>query len=205
MQLGEMPTRRMVVDPAVVVQAQAGDSEAMQSLLSGVWAHAYRLAWSVVRDAHLAEDAAQEACAKALRAIGSLRDPEAFAGWFCRIVLREAHAQLRASRRIPLAAARLKAGMWPQISGLADLSAFDNRLDLRAAIAALPPAYREATVLHYYGGMQSTEIGRILGVSAATVRFRLATARALLRRSIGEAGMRSALRPTERLDTGGGQ
>ncbi len=190
-----MPTQRMIVDPDVVLRAQAGDCGAMESLLSGVWADAYRLAWSVVRDEHLAEDAAQEACASVVRAIESLRRPEAFAAWFCRIVLREAHAQLRASRRATVVASLLKATVLPLISDASDSSRCDDQLDLRAAIAALPPSpsYRETIILHYYGGMQSPQIGRILGVPAATVRFRLATARALLRRSIGGAAMRTVL------------
>ncbi len=196
-----MPTQRMIVDPDVVLRAQAGDCEAMQSLLSGVWADAYRLAWSVVRDEHLAEDAAQEACASVVRAIESLRRPEAFAAWFCRIVLREAHAQLRASRRATALAALLKATALPVISDAS--SRWDDQLDLRAAIAALPPSYRETIILHYYGGMQSPQIGRILGVPAATVRFRLATARALLRRSMGGAAMRTVLQRAARPEAGG--
>ncbi len=48
----------MVVDPALVARARSGDAIALEALLAGVWADGYRLAWSVLRDERLAEDAA---------------------------------------------------------------------------------------------------------------------------------------------------
>ena len=47
---------------------------------------AYGYAYSILGDFDLAEDAAQEAFIQAYRELGSLRDVQAFANWFRRIV-----------------------------------------------------------------------------------------------------------------------
>jgi DNA-directed RNA polymerase specialized sigma24 family protein len=45
-----------------------------------------RCSYSLLGDFHLAEDAAQEAFIRAFADLQRLRNPEAFAGWFRRIV-----------------------------------------------------------------------------------------------------------------------
>jgi DNA-directed RNA polymerase specialized sigma24 family protein len=59
--------------------------------------------------------------------------------------------------------------------------AFAESHDLVKAIDGLDDALRLPIILTYYGGFNSAEIGRRLGVAAATVRYRLATARNMLR------------------------
>lgn len=50
-------------------------------------------------------------------------------------------------------------------------------IDLDKAIARLPEELRPVLVMSVLGEMNSTEIGEALGCPAATVRYRLATAR----------------------------
>lgn len=161
----------------LVTRAQSGDTEALRQLLEGVWPDAYRIAWSVVRDASLAEDVAQEACSHVLRSIGSLRHVETFPVWFYRIVAREAQVQSRRRGRDgPLDTGVIEAAHSQEPGRVED------RIDLGAALAGLAPGYRLPLVLHYYRGLSSAEIGRAMGLPAATVRFRMARARRVLRR-----------------------
>jgi len=124
-----------------------------------------------------AEDAAQEACARALSAIHTLRRPESFATWFYRIVVNEAKQRLRATARER-----------PIQTGLRDPRepAYDD------AGGQDDPALRVTIVLHYYFGMSSAEIARIVGTSPVTARWRLMVAhrklRALLAPGRGAAG-----------------
>jgi RNA polymerase sigma-70 factor, ECF subfamily len=53
--------------------------------------------------------------------------------------------------------------------------------DALEALGSLPEKFRDAVIKHYWLGMSSTEIGQILGMSPATVRFRLHTALNLLK------------------------
>src|SRR5579883_1864810 len=68
---------------------------------------AYGYAYGVLGDHHLAQDAAQDAFVTAWTRLGSLRDPQAFPGWFRRIV-RSQCSRLVESRRsaLPLEEAR---------------------------------------------------------------------------------------------------
>ncbi len=58
---------------------------------------------------------------------------------------------------------------------------------LDGAIRALPDPLREVLVMTVVGEMTSPEIGRVLGLPAGTVRYRLMRARHLLRQALGEA------------------
>jgi len=136
-----------------------------------------------------AEDAAQEACARALSAIHTLRRPESFATWFYRIVVNEAKQRLRATARERPIQTGLRD---PREPAYDDAGGQDDRIDVRRAIDALDPALRVTIVLHYYFGMSSAEIARIVGTSPVTARWRLMVAhrklRALLAPGRGAAG-----------------
>ncbi len=56
-----------------------------------------------------------------------------------------------------------------------------NRMDLKKAIAELPPGYRSVFVLHDVEGFEHTEVARILGISVGTSKSQLHKARLKLR------------------------
>jgi RNA polymerase sigma-70 factor (ECF subfamily) len=57
---------------------------------------------------------------------------------------------------------------------------------LHAALAALPPAQREAFLLHQEGGLELAEIAAIVGTGVETVKSRLRYALAKLRAELGD-------------------
>src|SRR6185503_17213207 len=61
---------------------------------------AYAAAYARLGDFYLAQDAAQEAFISAWQALPQLRQPEAFPGWFRRIVLTECN-RLTRGKRLP--------------------------------------------------------------------------------------------------------
>jgi RNA polymerase sigma-70 factor (ECF subfamily) len=128
-----------------------------------------------------AEDAAQEALMRAWRAWASLREPDSTRAWLMQITVNvcrtwRARGQgLRQSVEDRLNTAAL------QEAGQTTLGASDHvdALDLRHALLTLDDDMRMVVALRFYAGMDSTEIGELLGVSPATIRGRLR--RALLR------------------------
>ncbi len=157
---------------------RSGDAAAATALLRVAWPAAYRIARSIVSDSAAAEDAAQEACARALGAIASLRRADRFAPWFYRIVVNEAKQRLRiTAREVPFES---DSHAHPRI-GPDEARLCADRLDVRGAIDALDPSLRAAIVLRYYFGMSSLEIGSILGTSPVTARWRLMRAHRKLR------------------------
>ena len=66
------------------------------------------------------------------------------------------------------------------------LRAFEGEDRLLAAVRALPEKYGAVIHLHYYEGYSLKEIGKLLGLPAATVGTRLARGRERLRQSLKE-------------------
>lgn len=151
----------MKLDDTFVARACGGDDSAAAELIQTVWPDAYRIAWSVLKNRAAAEDAAQEACARAWCGLRGLRHSERFAVWFCRIVVNE-------SKRI--------AQKGPRDTPVIDVpendaGSLDDRIAVRVAIDALEPRLRLPILLRYYYGLRSAEIAQVLDSSAVTVRW----------------------------------
>ena len=71
-----------------------------------------------------------------------------------------------------------------------------QRLEL--AIAALPPLYRDVVLLISVGGLAPMEVAAVLGVPSATVRQRLARARATIADAMNEPTDEAASAPALR-------
>ncbi len=68
----------------------------------------------------------------------------------------------------------------------ADAAAVEDRVDVLAALSALPRRQREVTVLRYYLGLDVAEIAETLELSAGTVKTSLFRAREKLAAALGE-------------------
>ncbi len=164
----------MDVDGAMVERARLGGSE-LDSLIAAIWPDAFRVAFGILRDRGLAEDAAQEACATIARDLPALKRVDAFRAWSYKIIVTRALALARRqSRALPLEAITEQGVSFER----------GDVLDLYRALAALTPVQRAAVLLHYYGGLRSSEIAEALGVPPSTVRFHLMLARRSLRRAL---------------------
>ncbi len=67
----------------------------------------------------------------------------------------------------------------------------DDALDVRGALAGLPPRQRATLVLRFYCDLNVDQSARVLGCSAGTVKSQTAKALAGLRRSLEPPGPRS--------------
>lgn len=147
----------------------------LNELIARVWPEAYRIAYGILHDRGLAEDAAQETCASIAAGLANLKDPGTFRGWMYRIAANRAVSIGRARRAV--------VGI---DSAAEPISAIDpaTSLDIAAALAALPLEQRAVIILHYYAGLNSAEIAGRTGIAASTVRFRLMLARRSLRKAL---------------------
>ena len=83
---------------ALVRAAQEGDDLAFAELVCAYQDIAVAYATSILRDYHLAEDAAQEAFVEAYRELSALREPAAFAAWFRTIIFKHCDRMTRRKR-----------------------------------------------------------------------------------------------------------
>ena len=138
---------------------------------------AYNLARWLAGNDHDAADIAQEACVRAFRFIGDHRGGDARA-WLLAIVRNTAFSWLRKNR--PRAVVSLDDDELVEIEDQNVPSGAFHSADadaLRAALAALPPEFREAIVLRELEGLSYKEIADVAEVPVGTVMSRLARAR----------------------------
>jgi RNA polymerase sigma factor (sigma-70 family) len=173
-----------------------GDEDHHQRFARLVLPHlgdAYALArWITVNRAD-AEDIVQDASLRAFRAIGNVAEGNSRA-WLLTIVRNTAYTWLRNNRPSALmvvddlgkleseevATTNLDRG-----TSETALIAKTEAASLEAAIAELPPAYRETLVLRDVQGLGYREISQVTGVPIGTVMSRLARGRAQVIKTIG--------------------
>jgi phosphoribosylaminoimidazole-succinocarboxamide synthase len=168
----------------LVREAQGGHAAAFEALVVRFQDMAAGYAYALLRDRHLAQDAAQEAFAEAYLSLAGLREPGAFGGWLRRVVFKHCD---RVTRRRRLRVARLDEALdLPETSlGPAELAEqAEARAVVRHAMAELPEPERVVTALRYAGEYTQAEIAGFLGVPVTTVNNRLHAARKRLHRSM---------------------
>lgn len=162
------------IEDDLIESAKRGGA-ALERLIIAVWPEAYRIAFVMLRDVGLAEDAAQDACASIARSLPTLRNNGGFAAWSYRIITNHAMTKARQRSRIQTL---------DTVSDRAIHTDQCDAIDLCEALAALPLAQRAAVLLHYYAGLTSREIAAATGLPASTVRFHLMLARRALHRAL---------------------
>jgi RNA polymerase sigma-70 factor (ECF subfamily) len=137
-----------------------------------------RAAAAITGDRELACDAVQDAFASAVRGRAGFRSEGSLNGWIWRIVINTTRSQIRARRPTsPLAGD-------PSTSDNGHTDAATERV--HSALAQLPERQRLILFLHYYADLDYATIAEAIDISAGTVGATLHTARANLRRRLGE-------------------
>lgn len=120
------------------------------------------------------EDAVQESILKAFSRLGSLREECYFKTWLTRILINECYRKKRASKiNVPL-------------EDYAQTQSAENNdySYLYQAVMKLKEPVRLAIVLYYIEGYSVDEVSRILKIPAGTVKSRLHSGRAMLRKEL---------------------
>jgi len=165
----------------LVVRVRAGDVDAFDALISPLLSTAYRCALRLLGDHHDAEDLVQEACLRALERIDHFDERLPFGPWFLRVLtnLGLNERQHRARRTHESLTLETPSASLPGPDVLHERQEVRERFAV--ALAALPERQREVVMLHEIDGWTALEIGALLGIAPATVRWHLHEARRNLR------------------------
>lgn len=169
-----------------IERVKAGEPGAYDYLVSKYLPRVLSIAHGVIRNAHDAEDLAQEAFVKAYQNIGRFRSGERFGPWIYRIVTNQALDVLKHRNRFrheevteqQPAARRDRADLPARTGELA------RRID--AALESLPEMQRIVARLHLIEQFAHDEIAAMMSLSEGTVRSHLSLARKKLKEQLAD-------------------
>jgi RNA polymerase sigma-70 factor, ECF subfamily len=175
-----------MTDSECIERARQGDAAAIRQLYERYAPRVYAVIRRLAGDDALAEDWAQEAWVRALRALPTFRGDARFSTWLHRIAVNSAlHGrrgrERRAGREVELPESLPAEARQPRT---------ELRLELQAALDRLPAGMRQIIVMHDVEGYTHEEIGELLGVAAGTSKSQLFKARARMRQMLQPAGQR---------------
>lgn len=165
-----------------VQRARRGDVDAFGDVVRLTQRMAFALAYNVLRDAGLAQDAVQEAYLVAFRRLSDLEDAAAFPGWFRRVVITTALNTRRARRHTFL-----------QLEDAPDVPILDEqeerwseakRLRLARALLTLTREERRLCDRRYHGGWNTARLAADAGIDETAMRKRLQRIRDKLRKEM---------------------
>jgi RNA polymerase sigma-70 factor (ECF subfamily) len=179
-------------DEALVALVARSDESALAELYDRVGGTAYGLAYRVLRDEALAEDAVQEAFLGLWRSAGAFIPERAKAStWILTLVHRRAVDLVRREQRRrtePLESAHEPTDDSAEEAAWLRL----DRERVQSALAQLPDQQREALELAYYGGYTQSELADRLGQPLGTIKSRMFAGLTRLRELLEEGTERTA-------------
>jgi RNA polymerase sigma-70 factor (ECF subfamily) len=139
-------------------------------------------------DREEAEDAVQEAVARAWSRTRKGEPPRSLEGWIAVVAMNEVRTggRRRASRDRALQRMQGHANIDAVVPASAEQAA--DAVAVLAALRDLAPRQREVTVMHYYLGYDIAEAATLLGITAGAARNALHNARAHLAVAFGAEG-----------------
>jgi RNA polymerase sigma-70 factor, ECF subfamily len=174
-------------DAQLIFRLASGDREAVAELYDRHAPRVLGLAYRILRNSSDAEDVVQEVFSQAWRSAPRYEAARGtVAGWL--LIM----ARTRAIDRLRSRQARPDSGGEPAADTLpAEAASYPDRLiadeqaaRVRQALIALPHDQRAALELAYFEGLTQTEIAERLQAPLGTVKTRIRTALATLRRSL---------------------
>ena len=176
----------------VLVKARKGDRVAFGALVKAYERRAYAVAYGFVHNREDALELAQEAFARAYKAMPRFKTDLPFYPWLYRIIKNTCinHLKKRRRRGETSLDGLLESGF--DVAHAAENPASDAQLgDLRSAIASamgqLSGEHREILMMRHFQDLSYTEIAECLEIPKGTVMSRLHAARRALRNALGES------------------
>lgn len=146
------------------------------------------------------QDATQEALIAIVRGLPRFHGKAKFSTWAYRVATNAALDELRRRSRRPVPSAAETDDRVAATSTADDPASVAVRLDLDAALAKLPKAFRAPVVLRDVAGCDYAEIGQILRIPPGTVRSRIARGRARMAELMSANGGNHHATPRRRND-----
>jgi RNA polymerase sigma-70 factor (ECF subfamily) len=182
-------------DAALLALIARSDDGALAELYSRLGRLAYGLAYRILRDDALAQDAVQEAFLAVWRSAGRFAAERSKPStWVLTLVHRRAVDLVRREERRRAEPLEVEAEA-ADAAAADDAEHLARRQVVRDALRQLPAEQREALELAYYGGYTQSDLAERLGQPLGTIKSRMFAGLSRLRDLLGEEGVGEAARP----------
>lgn len=148
------------------------------------------IAYSILKDSHLAEDVVQETFVKAFRKIDSIDHQQKIGAWLSAISARTAIDFLRAEKRkncLPADQSIIEAVLFDSNRQHVTENEVEQRFfekELNNSMDGLKKEYREVLVLQLHYGLKEKEIAHRLHLRSTTIKNRLYRAKKQLKEAL---------------------
>jgi RNA polymerase sigma factor (sigma-70 family) len=160
------------MDRALRERFRDGDPEAVRAIYRTYGRAVYAVAYNVLSDRGLAEEATQQAFLKAWRAAETFDLGRDFGPWLASIARRAAIDIYRRESIRPAAPLESVASGDPALVSEPESAAITDVWEVREAVAQLPDDEQEVVRLQHYEGLTHAEIAQRLKVAIGTVKSR---------------------------------
>ena len=187
------PARDVGDDEALLTRIARSDLEAFQAVYDRYSGPVYSLAWSMLRDASVAQEITQDVFLAIWRGSGAFDVGRGSArSWILSLAHHKSVDAVRKWRRA--VTAPLSEGITDDADVVEEALRKVDRAGVRDALRALSPDQREAIVLAYYGGYTQREIADRLRTPLGTVKTRIRDGLLRLREMLGGGVMEETVR-----------
>jgi RNA polymerase sigma-70 factor, ECF subfamily len=170
-------------DLADVQRILGGDVSAFEGIVRRWQGPLINMAFRFCRDRRQAEEMAQDAFLQIYRKLDRFRGEAAFSTWIFALSLNLYRSAMR-RKSLPLESIEVDAKPAGDPHPLFRMEQNESEEQVRRAVAALPPRYRDAVIIFYFREMDLAETAAILDVPEGTVKAWLHRGRELLRRKL---------------------
>jgi len=158
------------VDTDLVIRARSGDHGAFTEIVASIARRFHGVAFAILRDSSLADDAAQAAMVNVWRDLPRLRDVERFDAWSYRILLNACFGE---GRRARWRGVELNQEPPPGTTAADELHTVLDRDQLERGFQRLSVDQRAVLVAHYFMDLPSDEAADVLDIPLGTYKSRL--------------------------------
>ena len=181
----------MATDQSLVEAAQAGDADAVDTLIRRYQIRMFNFSKTLAQSDTDAEDMTQETFVRAFRGLRRFRGDSSFKNWLYTIATNVARTHLgKRTRQAPVWDRRLEADDLSEHLLTSETASIEDtvirRQLLDRALGTLPDDLRLTLVLRDIEGLEYQEIGEILDIPIGTVMSRIFRARQRLRPVLSE-------------------
>jgi len=177
-------------DAQIIERTLCGEPEAFNLLVHRWERQIYGLALRMLGRDDEAKDATQETFLSAYRNLSKFRGEAKFSSWIYRIALNICNTKLRGRSKNVVSLEEQQENIgFEVVADSEDLAEGIQRdqvaRHVRRALQGLPPDMRQVIVMKEYEDLKFSEIAEILGIPVSTVKTRMYTGLAELKKRLG--------------------